>query len=133
MTSPTFLPRAGETGSDGVLNLRTLPSVDALLNLPELQEAIALHGRALVKRAIQSALAGLRKSLASAATAANAPERLQRFAHARWQRNARVQARALRNGQIFHASGPMRLGRDMGLRLMGGRLMDVPWLYGYRR
>ncbi len=72
MTSPTFLPRAGETGSDGVLTLRTLPSVDALLNLPELQDAIALHGRALVKRAIQSALAGLRKSLAAAANAPDA-------------------------------------------------------------
>ncbi len=69
MTSPTFLPRAGETGSDGVLTLRTLPSVDALLNLPAFQELIALHGRALVKRAIQSALAGLRKSLTSAAHA----------------------------------------------------------------
>ncbi len=76
MTSPTFLPRAGETGSDGVLTLRTLPSVDALLNLPALQDAIALHGRALVKRAIQSALAGLRKSLASAphAEAAESPD-----------------------------------------------------------
>ena len=72
MTSPTFLPRAGETGSDGVLTLRTLPSVDALLNLPERQDAIALHGRALVKRAIQSALAGLRKSLAAAANAPDA-------------------------------------------------------------
>ena len=60
------------------------------------------------------------------------PQRLQAFAHARWQRNARVQARALRNGQIFHATGPMRVGRDMGLRLMGARLMDMPWLYGYR-
>ena len=57
---------------------------------------------------------------------------LQAFAHARWQRNARVQARAVRNGQIFHATGPMRVGRDMGLRLMGARLMNVPWLYGYR-
>jgi salicylate hydroxylase len=66
------------------------------------------------------------------ATSANAPERLQFFAHARWQRNARVQARAVRNGQIFHATGPMRVGRDVGLRLMGARLMDVPWLYGYR-
>ena len=65
------------------------------------------------------------------ATAVNAPERLQQFAHARWQRNARVQARAVRNGRIFHATGPMRVGRDMGLRLMGARLMDVPWLYGY--
>lgn len=59
------------------------------------------------------------------------PQRLQQFASARWQRNARVQARALRNGQIFHAEGLMRIGRDMGLRLMGARLMDVPWLYGY--
>ena len=63
---------------------------------------------------------------------ANAPERFQQFANVRWQRNARVQARAVRNGQIFHATGAMRMGRDMGLRLMGARLMDVPWLYGYR-
>jgi salicylate hydroxylase len=66
------------------------------------------------------------------ATAANTPERLRQFANARWQRNARVQARAVRNGQIFHAAGAMRVGRDMGLRLMGSRLMDMPWLYGYR-
>ncbi len=69
MTSPTFLPRAGETDSDGVLTLRTLPSVDALLNLPALQEPIAVHGRALVKRAIQKALAGLRQSLAATVSA----------------------------------------------------------------
>jgi salicylate hydroxylase len=67
------------------------------------------------------------------ASSANVPERLQQFAHARWQRNARVQARAVRNGQIFHATGALRLGRDLGLRLMGARLMDVPWLYGYRQ
>jgi salicylate hydroxylase len=66
------------------------------------------------------------------ATAENVPLQLQQFAQSRWQRNARVQARAIRNGQIFHAGGPMRIGRDMGLRLMGARLMDVPWLYGYR-
>lgn len=65
-------------------------------------------------------------------TTADVPQRLQQFAQARWQRNARVQAKAVRNGQIFHATGPMRLGRDMGLRMMGGRLMDVPWLYGDR-
>jgi len=66
------------------------------------------------------------------ATPTNVPVRLQQFAHARWQRNARVQARAVRNGQIFHATGPMRLGRNIGLRLMGARLMEMPWLYGYR-
>jgi salicylate hydroxylase len=67
------------------------------------------------------------------ASAEEVPQRLQQFAHARWQRNARVQTRAVRNGQIFHATGPMRVGRDMSLRLMGARLMDVPWLYGYGR
>jgi salicylate hydroxylase len=67
-----------------------------------------------------------------AATATNAPDRLQQFADARWQRNARVQTRAVRNGQIFHATGAVRVGRDIGLRLMGSRLMDMPWLYGYR-
>ncbi len=68
----------------------------------------------------------------SDATQADVPQRLQQFAQARWQRNARVQKRAVRNGRVFHAKGPMRLGRDMGLRLLGPRLMDVPWLYGHR-
>lgn len=63
MTSP-FLPRAGETGTDR-LALNTLPSVDALLNHPDLQAALADHGRGLVKRAIQRTLAAVRKSLAS--------------------------------------------------------------------
>ncbi len=67
------------------------------------------------------------------ATTEDVPERLLQFAQVRWQRNARVQARALRNGQIFHATGPMRVARDVGLRLMGAKLMDVPWLYGYGR
>ena len=55
---------------------------------------------------------------------------LNDFASQRWQRNARVQARAIRNGKIFHATGVMRLARDASLRLMGSSLMDVPWLYG---
>jgi salicylate hydroxylase len=56
--------------------------------------------------------------------------RLQAYAAARWARNAQVQARAIRNGQIFHATGPVALGRNLSMRLMGERLMDVPWLYG---
>ncbi len=56
---------------------------------------------------------------------------LNDFANQRWQRNARVQARAIRNGKIFHATGVMRLARDARMRLMGASLMDVPWLYGY--
>ena len=55
--------------------------------------------------------------------------RLRRYALNRWQRNARVQARAIRNGDIFHARGLVALGRDTALRTLGAKLMDVPWLY----
>lgn len=58
------------------------------------------------------------------------PTRLQRYALNRWQRCARVQARAERNGRIFHSSGLLRWGRDLGMQLLGDRLLDVPWLYG---
>lgn len=51
------------------------------------------------------------------------------YAAQRWQRNARVQARALRNGQIFHATGPLRWGRDVSMKVLGERVLDVPWLY----
>jgi salicylate hydroxylase len=63
------------------------------------------------------------------ATGAPVAERLQRYAEQRWARNARVQARAIRNGQIFHASGAMAVGRNLSMQLMGERLMDQPWLY----
>lgn len=59
------------------------------------------------------------------------PLRLKRYALNRWQRVARVQQRALRNGHIFHAGGPLRLARDASLRLLGPRLLDMPWLYGH--
>lgn len=55
--------------------------------------------------------------------------RLRRYALNRWERNARVQARSQRNGRIFHATGPVRWGRDASLRLLGARLLDLPWLY----
>ena len=57
------------------------------------------------------------------------PEAVQRYALLRWQRNARVQARAIRNGQIYHLKGLPQVGRDLALKLLGPRLMDVPWLY----
>ncbi len=57
-------------------------------------------------------------------------QRLAHYASQRWARNARVQARSIRNGEIFHAQGPMALGRNLSLQLLGVRLMDVPWLYG---
>jgi salicylate hydroxylase len=61
--------------------------------------------------------------------ALDVPTMLRRYALNRWQRNARVQARARRNGQIFHARGPVRLGRNLALRVLGARLLDLPWLY----
>ena len=60
---------------------------------------------------------------------AEVPAALLRYAQARWQRNAQVQMRARRNGHIFHATGPMRWGRDVAMRLFGARLLDQPWLY----
>ncbi|MFV0675443.1 FAD-dependent monooxygenase [Variovorax sp. tm] len=64
------------------------------------------------------------------ADAADVPAAFARYAEARWARNAQVQARARRNGEIFHATGPVRLGRDMAMRLLGAKLLDQPWLYG---
>ena len=61
------------------------------------------------------------------------PRLLQRYALNRWQRNARVQARALRNGEIFHMEGLLQMARDASLRIFGQRLLDMPWLYGYRQ
>ena len=58
------------------------------------------------------------------------PAALQNYAHQRWKRNARVQARAIRNGETFHLHGLMQWGRDLSIRLLGKKLLDVPWLYG---
>ena len=63
------------------------------------------------------------------ATGEAMPARLARYANQRWQRNARVQARAIRNGKIFHAIGPVRWGRNAAMKVLGERLLDVPWLY----
>lgn len=60
------------------------------------------------------------------------PPALGHYALNRWRRNARVQARAERNGRIFHATGPLRWGRDRAMQLLGERLLDLPWLYGAR-
>jgi salicylate hydroxylase len=57
------------------------------------------------------------------------PERWALYAQARWARNARVQQKSIRNGRIFHMSGPLKWGRDMAMKVMGESLIDVPWLY----
>jgi len=64
---------------------------------------------------------------ALAMDAVDMPTRLLRYAQARWQRVAHVQARAIRNGRLFHASGAMRLGRDACIRLLGARLLEAAW------
>ena len=61
--------------------------------------------------------------------ALNWPELLRRFAHTRWQRNARVQSRSARNGTIFHAQGPLRWSRNVAMWTLGESLLDNPWLY----
>ena len=71
--------------------------------------------------------AALGQVMADAAQPVNAA--LLAYAQQRWQRNARVQARALRNGRIFHARGLVRVGRDAALKILGERLLDIPWLY----
>ena len=62
-------------------------------------------------------------------TMLDVPQAVSHYAAARWQRNARVQRRSLRNGWIFHADGALRRARNLSMRLMGERLLDVPWLY----
>lgn len=73
--------------------------------------------------------AELGRQLAQADAVLDVPTLLRRYALNRWQRNARVQARSIRNGEIFHLQGPMAWARDASLRLLGERLLDVPWLY----
>jgi salicylate hydroxylase len=63
------------------------------------------------------------------ATPTSVQELLEAFATQRWRRNARVQARSIRNGELFHAQGFMRWGRDWGMKLLGEKVLDVPWLY----
>jgi salicylate hydroxylase len=54
---------------------------------------------------------------------------LQLYAQTRWQRNAKVQIRAARNGQIFHAKPPVSWARDAAMMVLGEKLLDSPWLY----
>lgn len=64
-----------------------------------------------------------------AQSSVNLPAVLQDYAQTRWQRNARVQAGAQRNGIIFHAAAPLSWARDASIRLLGHRVLDTPWLY----
>jgi len=72
----------------------------------------------------------LARSLATVGGAIDIAAALGAYAQARWRRCARVQRRSQRNGEIFHAVGPVRWGRDLALRALGERIVDLPWLYG---
>ena len=114
MNQPRFLPRRGETGPDDLLTLQTLPSVDLLLSAAELQNVIATHGRALVKRAVQHSLARLRTSLTASDEARAAGtvtrEQLMRMIDERIAHEARPSLRRAFNltGTVIHTN----LGRS---------------------
>lgn len=110
MNQPSFLPRAGETGADDLLTLQTLPSVDSLLNAAELQSRIDTHGRALVKRAIQLSLSGLRKSLMASTDGRLSRMQLSRLIESRIATEATPRLRRAFNltGTVIHTN----LGRS---------------------
>lgn len=55
-----------------------------------------------------------------------------RYAQRRWARNASIQRRALTNAKIFHANQLRAWTRDRALKILGSKLLDMPWLYGYK-
>jgi salicylate hydroxylase len=62
----------------------------------------------------------------------NLPLAMQNYAQTRWQRNAKVQSSAARNGEIFHIKPPISWARDVVMAALGEKLLDSPWLYGYK-
>ena len=67
---------------------------------------------------------------AAAARGMDWPGLLQALAQTRWRRTAWIQQRSRRNGQIFHAAGPLRWGRNLAMAALGEGLLDLPRLYG---
>ncbi|WP_275790943.1 FAD-dependent monooxygenase [Pararhizobium gei] len=61
-------------------------------------------------------------------------ETLSAFANHRIHRIARVRSRGSFNRFVYHASGPVRLGRDLLLSMRSPKKLaaDLDWLYGYR-
>jgi len=80
-------------------------------------------------QALAHALIKTRGNASNAPAVDTLPQALHSYAVTRWQRNARVQAKARRNGQIFHASGPLRIARNFAMAVLGERLLDTRWLY----
>lgn len=62
----------------------------------------------------------------------SADQAVANFANNRWRRNARVQRRSVRNGDLFHAQGWRARLRNAGMKIGGWRVMDLPWLYKHK-
>ncbi len=91
---------------------------------------MAIEDAAVLARVLeQGGLLGAQPAADGAAALGRVPSLLRLYAQQRWQRNARVQATAIRNGKIFHASGLMAFGRNAVMKIRGEGLMDQPWLY----
>ncbi|HKN27715.1 MAG TPA: FAD-dependent monooxygenase [Roseiarcus sp.] len=60
------------------------------------------------------------------------PEALSAYSRSRVARATRVQVEALKQGRIYHLSGPAAFARDVAMRLMGPQRLKAryDWLYG---
>lgn len=110
MDNGPLQPRADHTEPDARLTLQTLPSVDRLLNTPALQQAAQLHGRTLVKRAVQSTLTAARKQLTAPVAGPLTLDRLQRAIDQQLAHDVMPNLRAVFNltGTVIHTN----LGRS---------------------
>lgn len=72
--------------------------------------------------------------LAEALATLPAPEALRAFEENRKPRAMRLKERAEFNRRVYHAAGPLRLGRDLALSLRPASafVRDLDWIYGYR-
>ncbi|MBO3760145.1 FAD-dependent monooxygenase [Ciceribacter sp. L1K22] len=72
--------------------------------------------------------------LAGAVSRQPLPQALSSFETGRKRRAAKVKDRADFNRMAYHASGPMRVARDLVLSLRSPKALisDLDWLYGYR-
>ncbi len=97
--------------------------------LPYLAQGAAMAIEDAQTLALVLSAGGVLAAADGAASTETVSALLQDYARRRWPRNGHVQARAIRNGEIFHADGLFSWGRNAAMRLLGERLLDVPWLY----
>lgn len=79
-----------------------------------------------------SALAAACKNLPVNPSPGAVQQALQQYASQRWWRNARVQMHSQFQGQVLHATGLAAALRNALLRVAGGRLTAMRWLYDAR-